>query len=1183
MKIKKEPSIIKKFIIGLLFIIALANICQAATSTNTPTNTPTLTPTPMTVIAGCASGMVIDGAMNESAWSSVGWTSIAKLALGSNPDNVSASFKTLWDLNYLYICFNVNDSYLNASQTACNAYNDSAVEIYMDMNNDWGADTFPATPGDIHFMISYDCLQFCENDTVALPPSGVEYASNTNTGGYTMEVAIPWALVGATPNGGTSFEFDLQVDFNDGTGSRVGQLVWNGDQNDYQSSSHLGIEHLNNCPSPTETITPTITLTPVPVPAGAQNVSNYNLVPATVSTGQQGVYTIMYTISNPSNGTAMITGITLTVKDGQANLIQASSALSGLGIRDVNSYYFSTSSTTSSSYIYCPMPSAIQVGPNSQKNIYVVADITGDTTNHAANFEIDIDSPLNIAAVDFATGNTLTVSATSGFSFPMGSSDTVIQNSATELLISDINTMPASVSTGQSNVKAMELNFSDIGNTATASIKISSITLDIKDAAGNSIAASSAINDIKITSNDGSFIYGETAAGTSNTITIVLSAPLIVPSTQALTCALMLDMTNTFTATSCMVSLDSQNNLYAVDANSGIPVSVSSLTSFPLQSSPAVIQKNVSSININTFTALLPTGVVLGQKWVELFDFQISDTLGPQSAAAHFNSLTITVENGAGAPAASNGAVGMFYITDNLGNTLGSAFTGAVSDTGIVLTSPYIFTSGVSRNFRVFCDILATAYSQNFKVAIQGPGDISITDANSGYITGIMATPSLPWTTGDASIYVAPATNLNIWHNGNIVPTQIGMGQPGVKFMILYMSNPGYIGTADIQLDGITITAFDTKGNTIAGAKLFFNVYLTDLTGNVYGTFNAVSSTANSPFYLAVNPATPLFIEALNTVTAYVSADMSINAPYGSFLISIASPGNVACNSVPAGYVTVTATAPDAFPIDSNITTITPLAYNFEVGHENLMPKSAVRGQKNIDALQLNFENFNAVPIAVTSLAIAIKDKDGLQIPANMVIGNIYIKDMNNNILASAAAGNSAKISLIMSSFQVFQGNIKSLKITVDISPNAQEPFYVEFENGTDAETLPPAGVTPIQGDFFGNMKSSLVSIQAPNMEQSYHVFPNPVNPQQSPAHIEYYIENNSEVTIKIFTVNGDLVKIVADKALKPVGLHFEDIWNAVNETGHNVLSGIYLCVIEVNDKITGKTTKLIKKLAVLR
>jgi len=1183
MKVKKGPFTIKKIIIVFIFIIALSCICKAATPTVTPTITPSSTPTPMTVISGCANGMVIDGAMNESPWNSVGWTSIAKLALGSNPDNVSANFKTLWDMNYLYIGFSVNDAYLHATQTACDAYNDSAVEIYMDMNNDWGAETFPATPGDLHFMISYDCLQFCQNDTVALPPSGVEYASNTNASGYTMELAIPWTLLGATPNAGTSFEFDVQVDFNDGTGTRVGQLVWNGDQNDYQSSTNFGIDQLSNCPSPTETITPTITLTPVPVPAGNQNISNYNLAPATVSTGQQDVYTVMYTISNPSNGTAMITGITLTVRDGQANLIQASSALSGLGIRDVNSYYFSTSSTTSSSFIYCPMPSAIQVGPNAQKNIYVVADITGNTTNHAANFQIGIDSPLNITAVDFATGNTLTVSAAAGFLFPMGSSDTVIQNSATELLISDISTMPVSASTGQSNVKAMELNFSDAGNTVTASIKISSITLDIKDAAGNSIAASSAINDIKITSNDGSFIYGEAAAGTSNMITIVLSAPLIVPSTQALTCALMLDMTNTFTATSCMVSLDSQNNLYAVDANSGVPVGVSSLTSFPLQSGPAVIQKNVSNININTFTALLPAGVVLGQKWVELFDFQISDTLGPQSAAAHFNSLTITVENGAGAPAASNGAVGMFYITDNSGNTLGSAATGAGSDTGIVMTNPYIFTSGVSQNFRVFCDILATAYSQNFEVAIQGPGYISVTDANSGYNAGITATPSLPWITGNAAIYVAPATNLNMWHNGNIVPTQIGMGQPGVKFMILYMSNPGYIGTADIQLDGITLTAFDTKGNTLAGAKLFSNVYLTDLSGNVYGTFNAVSSTANLPFYLAVNPTTPFLIEALNTITAYVSADISMNAPYGSFLIGITSPGSVACNSVPSGYITVTAAAPDAFPVDSNITTITPLAYNFEVGHENLMPKSAVRGQKSIDALQLNFENFNAVPIAVTSLAIAIKDKDGLQIPANMVIGNMYIKDMNNNVLASAAAGNNANINFIISSFQVFQGNIKSLKITVDISMNAQEPFYVEFENGADAGTLPPAGVTPIQGDFFGNMKSSLVSIQAPDLEQSYHVFPNPVNPQQSPAHIEYYIENNSEVTIKIFTVNGDLVKTVINKNLKPAGLHFEDTWNAVNETGHDVISGVYLCVIEVDDQSTGQVTKLMKKLAVLR
>lgn len=238
------------------YIVVHTNSCGSQ-STQVFTVT-LLEPAEGETVAGCASGMVIDGNMNETAWNSVPEYAIDKLCLGTNANNISGSFKTLWDTSGLYIGLDISDPYLNAPQVACATYNNSAVEIYLDMANDRGAKPFPSAADDFHFIISYDAQHFCWNARVAMPPSGMQYASTNVSGGYVMEVKLPWAIL--KPNSailiGDTYQFDVQIDFNNGTSERVGQLVWNGDANNWESSANFGDVRLGYCPSPTPTVTP---------------------------------------------------------------------------------------------------------------------------------------------------------------------------------------------------------------------------------------------------------------------------------------------------------------------------------------------------------------------------------------------------------------------------------------------------------------------------------------------------------------------------------------------------------------------------------------------------------------------------------------------------------------------------------------------------------------------------------------------------------------------------------------------------------------------------------------------------------------------------------------------------------------------------------------------------------------
>jgi hypothetical protein len=158
-----------------------------------------------------------------------------------------------------------------------------------------------------------------------------------------------------------------------------------------------------------------------------------------------------------------------------------------------------------------------------------------------------------------------------------------------------------------------------------------------------------------------------------------------------------------------------------------------------------------------------------------------------------------------------------------------------------------------------------------------------------------------------------------------------------------------------------------------------------------------------------------------------------------------------------------------------------------------------------------------------------------------------------------------------------------SFRVVLDVLAAATEPFYVELESDSDLIMNMPASILAASGDSFGQMKSSTLSLQKAKLEDAYHNFPNPFNPD-APAgstHIEYYLANQAEVTIKILTLEGRPVRDLLNKSIKPAGLHYEDEWDGSNGAGGKVRSGVYLCVLEVKD--AGGTKKLIKKIGVLR
>jgi FlgD Ig-like domain len=131
--------------------------------------------------------------------------------------------------------------------------------------------------------------------------------------------------------------------------------------------------------------------------------------------------------------------------------------------------------------------------------------------------------------------------------------------------------------------------------------------------------------------------------------------------------------------------------------------------------------------------------------------------------------------------------------------------------------------------------------------------------------------------------------------------------------------------------------------------------------------------------------------------------------------------------------------------------------------------------------------------------------------------------------------------------------------------------LHVNLSNGTRV-TYQVAEIRKID---FSNItgieearKVSLV-IQSFRLMQNY---PNPFNPSTT---IEYEIPQAGEVEVRIFDLNGRLVKTIEKKA--QASGTYQVRWDGKNEEGLRVASGLYLYSVQYENAIYSKKMILIK------
>ncbi|MFC1541133.1 hypothetical protein ACFL50_01645 [Candidatus Latescibacterota bacterium] len=122
-------------------------------------------------------------------------------------------------------------------------------------------------------------------------------------------------------------------------------------------------------------------------------------------------------------------------------------------------------------------------------------------------------------------------------------------------------------------------------------------------------------------------------------------------------------------------------------------------------------------------------------------------------------------------------------------------------------------------------------------------------------------------------------------------------------------------------------------------------------------------------------------------------------------------------------------------------------------------------------------------------------------------------------------------------------------------------------------------GVTRVQAIDTGNRNIGISSeYDILEGDLKTYAFPNPFSPKRqhkdySRTRIQYAIENDARVTIKIYSYSGNLIKELIDNEDRSGGRDYQEVWDGTDGTNSIVPNGVYFYIINTNkgDSARGK------------
>jgi len=224
---------------------------------------------------------------------------------------------------------------------------------------------------------------------------------------------------------------------------------------------------------------------------------------------------------------------------------------------------------------------------------------------------------------------------------------------------------------------------------------------------------------------------------------------------------------------------------------------------------------------------------------------------------------------------------------------------------------------------------------------------------------------------------------------------------------------------------------------------------------------------------------------------------------------------------------------------------------------------SAVRGMKNIYMMDIIMTNPNSGGAQFELMGVTMSASSAV----NQAVQAVTAMDASGNTLSTTNWG-AAKQIFVPAGIMAGPMQSVDMKIYFDISPDAPGGSFFATVDGPMDVVMQKLDGTSIYADPTSSafpFKTDVINIIETDLNGSFYNYPNPFRAGSALTTIQYYLPDNSKVSLKIYDLIGRKVKTIFEEKQETGGTIYRLTWDGKNDDGNLIVNGVYYGILKIN------------------
>jgi len=773
-----------------------------------------------------------------------------------------------------------------------------------------------------------------------------------------------------------------------------------------------------------------------------------------------------------------------------------------------------------------------------------------------------------------------------------------IQMPPSPVTVQMASSTPSSVTRGQSHVFPFSLSYQhpDV-SPLTASLRLESLRIRVLDDDGVPQSPSDAFSRM-VLSTSLTTLAAVDIVSSNPEIELEFYQPAVTLPGQTQTFSLRVDIDSLASAKGFSLAIESASYVSIRDHNTGTPVTVTAEPGFPLVTASCAIEDPSQHLAVSS-EPVLPRYVNYGQENVDAVNLIVRHPGDPGSSQIQMTRLAVEFIDGRENAIEAEDLISEIRVLQH-GREVGrlADFSSGSNKHWIQLTAPPVIGPGSVDSVVVQLTLNPASPVTEFQLSISDTSYFVLRDISSGAVVPAISDTSFavntffPILSGLAEMRY-PASTSEFCLN-SLLPVAATSGTDSLDLIELELSYPELEGFSPISLVGVELSFYDSIGNAIDPDRLFDRIgYRSDDSPIVYQ--QVAVTTPGSCFFGFQDDG--ILIEPDGSVSVRLLGDIEADVPYSNFVATVNSLDALfvddATDSTHSPWLVSTHECPVNFPFVAGPTEIFIPAGRPEFSLVSRTARIAHVGQDDLVALEADIGypgSSSEGDLAIRGLrAFAFRrTAGGLEsVPTARVFRSISML-LDNNVVAVDTVMLENLITFIQDEeYIISAGSDTRLSITCDLSDDIASGNYLISIADSSAFSMYDKNletrVDPVLLESQYPLYSADIAVAEPSLEKSFSNYPNPFIPSRDGStRFAYVLPEAASVDIEIFTTTGDLVKVVLNGASRSEGSHQSEVWFGVNDAGHGVAPGAYICRITAR-YLSGRSESFTRKVGVVR